>query len=149
MTEVDMSVEEHGSPGTTFLVAPTADRERMGKLGLGGAALAGDRLFAGAMAIDLTTLSRVADAKSVVDETRICFDSVGATLARAGGTLRDIAKMTCYVSDREHIAETWRTLEEIFAPGPCPKRLTLVAGLAGDCRVEFEIMAVIPQEDGR
>lgn len=144
-----MSAKENGSAGTTFLVAPTADRERMDKLGLGGAALAGDRLFAGAMAIDLTTLSRVADARSVADETRICFDSVRATLERAGGTLRDIAKMTCYVSAQEYIAETWRTLEEIFAPGPCPKRITLVAGLAGDCRVEFEVMAVTPREDGR
>ncbi|MFG2658505.1 RidA family protein [Streptomyces sp. NPDC048425] len=144
-----MAVEEQGSPGTTFLVAPTADTDMMDKLGLGGAALAGDRLFAGAMAINLKTLARLKEAKTVADETRICLDSVKATLERGGGTLSDIAKMTCYASDQEHIPEMWRTLNDIFAPGPCPKRITLVAGIAGDCRVEFEILAVVPQEDGR
>ncbi|MGH3239216.1 MAG: RidA family protein [Spirillospora sp.] len=137
-----------GGPATEFLVPPGRDVEAMAKLGLGGTAVAAGRMFAGAMAIDLRTISRLPEAETVADETRICFDSVASTLGLGGCTLRDIAKLTCYVSDREHIPEMWRTLDEIFAPGPYPKRITLVAGIAGDCRVEFEVVAVKPEEAG-
>jgi 2-iminobutanoate/2-iminopropanoate deaminase len=130
----------------TFVTPPARDPAEMAKYGLGGAAVVGDLVFAGGMALDLATLTRMPDTDSVADETRRCFELMEGTLGAAGCTLRDIAKITCYVSDDSHRQEMWDTLDEIFAPGPHPKRVTIAVGIAGDCRVEFEILAVKPGE---
>jgi len=81
---------------------------------------------------------------TIADETRLCFEGVDRNLREVGCTLRDIAKITCYVEDDADRAEMEETVKEIFAPGPYPKRITLVAGIGGDCRVEFEVLAVKP-----
>ncbi|MGH3244329.1 MAG: RidA family protein [Spirillospora sp.] len=129
---------------TTFVTPPGSDTAGMAKYGLGGMAVVGDLVFAGGMALDLATLKRLPGADTVADETRMCFDEIAEGLAATGRALSDIAKITCYVSDDVHRPELWRTLKEIFAPGPYPKYVTLEAGIAADCRVEFEVMAVRP-----
>lgn len=129
------------SPVTEFLVPENRDREAMAKLGLGGSALAHGFQFVGAMAIDLTTISRLAEAETIADETRICVDQVSKGLALSGRTLDDIVKITAYVSEAGFREEMWATLKEAFGDRPLPKVVTLVCGIAGDCRVELEAMA--------
>ncbi|WP_425839990.1 RidA family protein [Streptomyces fractus] len=126
---------------TEFVLGPKADHEMMAKYGLGGAAKVGNAMFAGGMAINLEGLSRVPEAVTIADETRLCFERVGGILGQAGGRLEDIVKITAYVSDQEYTTEMWRTVDEILPARP--KRITLGAGIAGDCRVEFEVMAVL------
>jgi enamine deaminase RidA (YjgF/YER057c/UK114 family) len=133
-------------PDTTFLVPSGRDPALMAKYGLGGAAVIDGLVFTGAMALDLATLTRLPQAKTIADETRICFNSIAATLGEAGCTLRDVAKVTCWLTDDSYRAEFWATFTDTFAPGPYPKRLTLVAGMAADCRVELEVLAVQPAE---
>jgi 2-iminobutanoate/2-iminopropanoate deaminase len=128
----------------TFVTPPTRDPGQMAKYGLGGAAVVGDLVFAGAMALDLGTLTRLPGTDTVGDETRKCFELVEQTLEAAGCSLRDVARITCYVADDSHRQEMWEALGEIFSPGPYPKRVTVAVGIAGDCRVEFEILAVKP-----
>jgi 2-iminobutanoate/2-iminopropanoate deaminase len=130
----------------TFVTPPARDPELLAKYGLGGAAVVGDLIFAGSMAIDLATLTRLPEADSVASETRICFEQIEATLGAAGAALRDVARITCYVSDDSHREEMTQTLNEIFAPGPYPKRVTIAVGIAAECRVEFEVIAVKPGE---
>jgi 2-iminobutanoate/2-iminopropanoate deaminase len=128
----------------TFVVPPGRDTEMMDKYGLGGIAVVDDLVFTGGMAIDLRTLKRPEEADTIAAETRLCFEGVERNLAHVGCTLRDVAKITCYVEEDSDRAEMREAVEEIFAPGPYPKQVTLVAGIGGDCRVEFEVLAVKP-----
>lgn len=133
---------------TTFVTSPERDLTLMAKYGLGGAAVVDDTLvFAGGMALDLKTITRLPEAETIADETRMCFDGIASILKQADCSLRDIVKVNCYLTDDAYRGEFWSTFKEIFAPGPYPKRLTLVAGLAGDCRVELEVMAVKPGQE--
>jgi 2-iminobutanoate/2-iminopropanoate deaminase len=137
-----------GTPATEFLIPESRDREAMAKLGLGGSAVAHGFQFVGAMAIDLTTISRLAEAETIADETRICVDQVRNGLALSGRTLDDVVKMTAYVSEEGYREEMWETLREAFGDRSLPKVVTLVCGIAGDCRVELEAMAFREPEAG-
>jgi 2-iminobutanoate/2-iminopropanoate deaminase len=120
------------------------DREAMAKYGLGGAAAIDNLMFCGGMALDIANMCRVKGAETIADETRICFEGIAETLAFGGCTLKDIVKVNCYLTDDSFRQEYWDEFKRTFAPGPYPKRLTLVGGLAADCRVELEVMAVRP-----
>ncbi|MCG3754066.1 RidA family protein [Amycolatopsis sp. Poz14] len=128
----------------TFLTYPGSDPELRRKFGLGGAAVIGDLIYLGGMALDLTTLTREAEAVTIADELRISFSGIRKTLELAGCTLADVVKVNCYLSDDQYRAEFREAFRETFAPGPYPKCLAIVAGLAGDCRVEIEVVAVKP-----
>jgi 2-iminobutanoate/2-iminopropanoate deaminase len=110
--------------------------------GLSSGVAAGGYAFAAGMALDYATLRRTAAAASIADEVRICLDRIATTLGRGGFALSDVVKTTCWLSDEAHRAEFLVAYREVFAPGPYPARVTLVAGLAGDCRVEIDAVAM-------
>jgi enamine deaminase RidA (YjgF/YER057c/UK114 family) len=128
----------------TFVVPPGRDLEMMAKYGLGGIAVVDQLVYTGGMAIDLRTLKRPEAAVTIADETRLCFEGIERNLREVGCTLGDIAKITCYVEDDADRDEMEQAVRDTFAPGPYPKWITLVAGIGGDCRVEFEVLAVKP-----
>lgn len=99
-------------------------------------------VFAAALAIDLETMKRVAEADTIANETRVCLRRLEGILREAGCTLRDIAKTTCYLSDEAYRSEFIDAYKEVFEPGPYPARCSFVLGLAGDCRVQIEAIAV-------
>lgn len=115
------------------------------KYGMNPGASAHGMVFAGGMALDLHTLKRVPEAVTIADETRIALKEVEDVLAAAGCTLRDVVKMTCYLSDNAYRQEFWQAYTEVFGDGPYPARCTFVAGIASDCRVELDAVAVIPE----
>lgn len=102
-------------------------------------------VFAGGMALDLHKLERLAEADTIAAETKLCLKEIEGILKAAGCTLRDVVKTTCYLSDDAYRAEFWQAYTEVFAPGPYPARCTFVVGIAGDCRVEIDAIAVRPQ----
>ncbi|NEW26597.1 RidA family protein [Nocardia cyriacigeorgica] len=104
-----------------------------------------DYVFAGGMALDLETLRRKPGADSIADETKIALAEIESVLAAAGCSLRDVVKTTCYLSDDSYRKEFWEAYTEVFAPGPYPARTTFVVGIAGDCRVEIDAIAVRPR----
>lgn len=126
----------------SFINSADAD---LSQYGLSGGAIAGDLVFAGAMALDVERLERLPAADTIADETRICIDELGKTLKQAGCTLRDLVKVNCYLSEDSFRGEFWATWDGIFAAIDAkPIRLTQVAGLAGGCRVELDGIAVRP-----
>jgi 2-iminobutanoate/2-iminopropanoate deaminase len=141
-----MTTTEQHKPVTEFLIPPNRDLKGMAKFGLGGSAVAAGYQFAGAMAIDLTTLSRLAEADTIENETKYCLEGLLSAFALGERKLEDIVKITAYVSDESYREEMWATLREAFEPGKLPKCITLVAGLAGDCRVELEAVAYHAEE---
>ncbi|HTW87335.1 MAG TPA: RidA family protein [Candidatus Binataceae bacterium] len=102
-------------------------------------------VFAGGMALDLNTLKRLPEADTIANETRLCLKEIEGILAEAGCTMRDIVKTTCYLSDNAYRREFWEAYTAVFTPGPYPARCTFVVGIAGDCRVEIDAIAVQPK----
>ncbi len=101
-------------------------------------------VYASALAIDIKTMKRVPEAHTIADETRIVIKRLESILAEAGCTLRDIAKTTCFVRDEAYRFEFVYAYKECFDPGPYPSRATYSIGLAGDCRVQIDAIAIRP-----
>ncbi|WP_449281727.1 RidA family protein [Leucobacter sp.] len=140
-------MSEARNAGTDFFYDPGSDREAMARLGLGGIAVAAGRGFFGSMAINLSTLQRLEEADTIASETRICLEEVLHRLAVIGGAKRDIVRVIAYADEKAHLPEMWEAYDEFFADLPeKPKRTTLVAGIAVDCRLEFEVMVAHREE---
>jgi 2-iminobutanoate/2-iminopropanoate deaminase len=101
-------------------------------------------VYVSAVAIDPAAMRRIPEAVTIADEMRHCLLSIEDSLGRAGCGLADIAKVSCYVSDEQYRMEALHAYRDHFGAGPYPSRGTVVAGLAGDCRVQLEVTAVKP-----
>jgi 2-iminobutanoate/2-iminopropanoate deaminase len=99
--------------------------------------------FASAVAIDVQTMKRLAQADTVENETRICLEQIENTFKEAGLTRRDVVKTTCYLRDEAYRMEFLAAYKAFFGDGPYPCRCTVVLGIAGDCRVQVEATAVL------
>lgn len=138
-------VAKDESSAAPFTALGDADHD---KYGLSAGAVAGDVVFAATMALDFDKLERKQEAETIADETRICLEELESVLARAGCTLRDVVKTTCYLSDESYRMEFVGAYQQVFDPGPYPARTTLTVGIAGDCRVEIDAVAIRPPEPG-
>ncbi|GHB73803.1 hypothetical protein GCM10010377_75260 [Streptomyces viridiviolaceus] len=98
-------------------------------------------VYASSLAIDVATMKLVPEADTIANETRVVFERISARLAHSGLTLRDVVKTTCYLSDESHLEEFVEAYEAVFAPGPYPVTSTLFLGIAGNCRVQVEVVA--------
>lgn len=125
---------------TTFLNEPGSD---LPAYGLSSGAIAGDMVFAAAMALDGATMRRDAAAVTIADETRICLGQLEQLLGEAGCGLGDIVKINCYLADDSYRTEFWATYDDVFADiDSAAVRLTQVVGIACGCRVELDAVAV-------
>jgi 2-iminobutanoate/2-iminopropanoate deaminase len=98
-------------------------------------------VYASSLAIDVETMRRVPEAGTIAEETDVVLDRIEARLQQSGLSLKDIIKTTCYVSDEAFRMPMIEAYKQRFAPGPYPARVTVVLGLAGDCRVQIEAIA--------
>ncbi|MDV7088372.1 RidA family protein [Rhodococcus opacus] len=107
-----------------------------------------DYVFCGGMALDLETLARKPEADTIANETKIALEEIQGILETVGCTLGDVVKTTCYLADDAYRKEFWTAYTEVFGEGPYPARTTLVVGIAGDCRVEIDAVALRPKRQG-
>jgi 2-iminobutanoate/2-iminopropanoate deaminase len=99
-------------------------------------------VFAAGMACDTENGTRMAEAVTIADETRICLEMVDAVLKEAGSSLKDVVKTTCYLHDRHYYKEFVGAYREFFGEGPYPARCTFYVGIGADCRVEIDAIAI-------
>jgi 2-iminobutanoate/2-iminopropanoate deaminase len=119
----------------TGMVQPTS-------LGSSGGTAAHHYMFAAVNALDTTSKRREPKAITVADETRTCLEKLTAVLAMKGLSLRDLVKVNAYLSEDAYRTEFWDAYKSVLEPGPYPARCTWVAGLAADCRVQLDAVAV-------
>jgi len=79
-------------------------------------------------------------------QIRNTFQRLKEVLEKAGTSLENVVKATVYLtdlSDREkYLNKIWK---EMFPENP-PARTCIQVGLAGDTKVEIEMIAVIPEK---
>jgi 2-iminobutanoate/2-iminopropanoate deaminase len=113
--------------------------------GLSSGAVAGGLVFAAAMALDGETMLRHSSVVTIADETKMCLEDLAQTLSMAGCGLEDLIKVNCYLSDDSYRAEFWKTYDEVFSTVDSQAvRITQVVGIACECRVELDAVAVAP-----
>ena len=85
-------------------------------------------------------------AVTVADEARICLERMDRKLQAVGCDLSHVVKMTVYLSDRNYSAEFIRVYLEYggryWPEGDWPMRTTHFVGVARDCRIELDAIAV-------
>jgi 2-iminobutanoate/2-iminopropanoate deaminase len=99
-------------------------------------------VFANGMAFDNDTRTRMAEAVTIADETRIVLDSLQAVLRAGGASLADVVKTTVYLSDRSAYDEMNSVYTQYWQPGQFPTRATVYVGIGSECRVEIDVVAV-------
>jgi 2-iminobutanoate/2-iminopropanoate deaminase len=105
-------------------------------------------VFAPSMALEPGELRRDSKAISVADETRIILERLDQKLNAVGLSLKDVVKTTCYLTDRNHFTEFAEEYKKHW-DGDYPTRVTVYVGLAVDCRVEIDAVAVKPSGGAR
>jgi len=115
-----------------------------GSYSLGVAVPAGRLIFiSGTVAMDDD--GRVIASGDVGKQARAIFKKIGALLAEAGATLKDVVKITAFVTDMSQYSRFASVRKEVFGDGPYPASATvLVSGLVAEgLVVEVEAIAVV------
>ena len=99
-------------------------------------------VFANGMAFDNASRTRMAEAVTIADETRIVLEALQAILADAGTSLADVVKTTVFLSDRASYDEMNSVYRTFWRPGDFPTRATVYVGIGSECRVEIDVVAV-------
>src|ERR1700722_8876798 len=92
----------HGAPGSTFTCCcgayrPAGTFSTVRAFERSAQEMTGPFVYASSLAIDVEKMQRLPDADTIADETRIVLERISARLQRAGLTLRDVVKTTCYI----------------------------------------------------
>ncbi|WP_256354631.1 MULTISPECIES: RidA family protein [unclassified Variovorax] len=82
-------------------------------------------------------------------QARQCFDNIEAILARVGGRMHDIVKMTSYFTcqlDARSSQDYWAVRRDVFGGyKPASTGVQVQALLLPDCLLEIEAIAVLPE----
>jgi 2-iminobutanoate/2-iminopropanoate deaminase len=99
-------------------------------------------VYASSLAIDVATMTLVPEADTIEHEVGVVVGRIASQLEKAGLGLADVVKTTCYLRDEQYLDEFRAAYREAFGPGPYPASHTVILGLAGNCRVQIETVAV-------
>jgi len=95
----------------------------------------------GQVALDPTTGTLING--DVGDETRRALDNLGAVLAAAGASFRDVVKTTVFLADLGDFTAMNTAYGERFTDSPPARATVQAARLPRDARVEIEAIAIV------
>lgn len=78
----------------------------------------------------------------IAAQTRLTLANIEAVVTAAGGTLRDVVRVTVFLAGMEHYAAFNAVYREFFSHEPRPTRTTVAAGLV-DILVEMDAIAYL------
>jgi 2-iminobutanoate/2-iminopropanoate deaminase len=80
---------------------------------------------------------------SIEDETRVTLENIKAIVEDAGAKMKDILKVTCYLSDLSEFARFNAVYKDFFPDNP-PARTTIQAAkLPMDIKIEIDAIVAI------
>jgi reactive intermediate/imine deaminase len=80
-------------------------------------------------------------------ETRRAIERLSEALALGGATLRDVVKITIFISDGADFPGFNKVYAEFFPESP-PARSTVIAQMVVGAKVEIEAVAYVPDQRG-
>jgi len=83
-------------------------------------------------------------AGGIAAETRQTFRNIAAVLAAGGASLGDVLKVNVILTRADDFAAFNAAYREVFPTDP-PARVSMVAGLTIDARVEIDVVAGVTQ----
>jgi 2-iminobutanoate/2-iminopropanoate deaminase len=82
---------------------------------------------------------------SVEEQTHLCFRNIGAVLAEAGLSFRDVVRINAFVTGREHLKGYMAARDSYIADPPPASTLMIVSGFSRpEFLVEVEVLAAAP-----
>lgn len=78
------------------------------------------------------------------EQTKVCFAHISDALAKVGGTLANILKLTIYVTDIEKFPEVNAARAELFGTDLPVSTAVEISALYGGGEIEIEAFAFIP-----
>ncbi len=78
------------------------------------------------------------------DQTRLCLENVARIVEAAGGTLRDLVKVTIYLADMNDFGAVNSVYATFFDRDPPARACVEVRRLPKDARIEIEAVAYLP-----
>jgi 2-iminobutanoate/2-iminopropanoate deaminase len=102
----------------------------------------GDLLFVSGM-VGMDAAGKVV-VGGIAAETRQTFRNIAAVLAAGGASLSDVIKVNVILTRAEDFADFNAAYREIFPTDP-PARVSMVARLTIDARVEIDVVAGLPK----
>ncbi|HEY8013540.1 MAG TPA: RidA family protein, partial [Dongiaceae bacterium] len=82
-------------------------------------------------------------AASFEEEARLCFANVAKVLERAGAGMKEVVRITCYLTDLADYAAYSKARGVAFPVNPPASATVQVAGLLANARLEIDAVAVI------
>lgn len=82
--------------------------------------------------------------RPIGEQTKVCFAHISDALAKVGGTLANIVKLTIYVTDMSTFPEVNAARAELFGDELPVSTAVEISGLYGDGQIEIEGIAFIP-----
>jgi len=101
-------------------------------------------ILSGQVSIDASGVVGVGDAAAQVAQ---CFANIGLVLGEAGGSLDDIAKLTCYATAPSHLPAYFEARTRLFADRR-PASTTIIVGALAYPEFLIEIEAIAYRAGG-
>ncbi|MCX7750440.1 MAG: Rid family detoxifying hydrolase [Candidatus Bipolaricaulota bacterium] len=79
----------------------------------------------------------------IEDQTRLCLENIARIVAAAGGTLRDLVKVTIYLADMNDFGAVNAVYATFFDRDPPARACVEVRRLPKDARIEIEAVAYL------
>ena len=82
-------------------------------------------------------------AKDFEGETKQCWDNIARGLERAGASLKDVVRITAYLTDLNDYAVYAKARRALFEGNPPASATVQVAGLLLNARLEVDAIAIV------
>ncbi len=80
---------------------------------------------------------------SIEDQARLCLESVARIVEAAGGTMRDLVKVTIFLTDMNDFGAVNAVYATFFDQAPPARACVEVSRLPKDARIEIEAIAYL------
>jgi 2-iminobutanoate/2-iminopropanoate deaminase len=82
-------------------------------------------------------------AKNFAEEVDICFANIARALERSGAGLKDVVRITCYLTDLADYPVYSKARAALFKDNPPASATVQVAGLLVNAKIEIDAIAVV------
>jgi 2-iminobutanoate/2-iminopropanoate deaminase len=81
--------------------------------------------------------------KNFAEEVEICFANIARALERSGAGMKDVVRITCYLTDLADYPVYSKARAALFRDNPPASATVQVAGLLVNAKIEIDAIAIV------